>query len=91
MIEYSNFRLTEIKGSSVLNYRFYALIDVTTKRLFRKPVVETREISRTFAGFWHFRDSGEFVTGNDVKALERAFEADQGKDIEFCKATNSKR
>ena len=73
----SNFSLTRTKGSSPLNWEYFAEVDVTTG-LFWWKKVKRRKIRREFAKFWHFVDTGEFTPLGQVESLERAFEAQQG-------------
>ena len=43
----SNFKLVKVTGSSVMNYRFKATVDVTTGLLFKKT--ENKEIYKEYA------------------------------------------
>ena len=78
----SNFVLLEVTGTSVINYRYKASIDVTMG-LFKKKI-KTRKIGRSYLGPWFFFDSGEFVPRAKIDPLERLFTAKCGKDLEHC-------
>jgi len=74
----SNFELIEVTGSSALNFRFRARVDVTTWLIFKK----TREISKVYGGYWFFVDTGKYTPGWEAENLARAFEVRAGKPIE---------
>ena len=78
----SNFELLEIIGTSPVNWKFRARVDVTTGFIFKK--VKTVDIYQQFGSSWYFVDTGKFTPGYLVENLVRAFEADQGKPIEKC-------
>jgi len=87
---YSNFKLTEIEGNSVLNWRFYAVIDVVTKGILRKPVLSIQIITKQYAGHWYFEETGKFTEGHQVEELVRVFEAKQRKPIEQWQQPHNK-
>ena len=79
----SGFELVEVIGDRPLSWKFKASVTVTRKRLFRKPLIEKREVFKTFIGYWHFIDNGECAP-DEVDNLSRALEAKQGKDLPYC-------
>ena len=79
----SDFKLTEVIGSSPLSWRFRASVTVTIDRFFRKPIIEEREVYKSYAGQWYFSDNGS-STPSKVADLSRALEARQGKDLPYC-------
>lgn len=81
-MSYSNFKLIEKTGRGVYS-RYTATIDVTTGFWIFKQV-KTRKIHREVGGNWFFIDTGRFTLGYEVEALERAFKATQGKDLDEC-------
>ena len=85
----SNFVLTEVIGSDAIDWKFRATVDVTTRVGFFlwKEKVEKRDIYKTFAGSWHFVDSGKFTDGNTADELARSLEAKTGKRLAYCLKT----
>ena len=77
-----NFKLKKVTGSSVLNYKFFATVDCTTGRIFKKTV--TREIFKTYVGFWYFSDTGQYTPELCVERLSRSLEATHGQDLQHC-------
>jgi len=75
----SNFKLEKTTGKSVLDKVFTASVDVTTGILFWKKT-ERKQITRKYAGYWHFTDTGVFTTGRDVENLARAWKANTGQE-----------
>lgn len=75
-----NFVLIEVIGSSVINLRFRAEVDVTTGFLFKKKV--RKEVYKQYGGSWYFSDTGKFTPAFKVEELQRAYEAKHGKPIE---------
>lgn len=70
----TNFKLLEVTGKSILDYKYYASVEVETGMLlWRKNT--TRYISKSYVGYWYFNDDGEFTPGNFVERLERAYKA----------------
>lgn len=80
-IEYSDFILTETKGKNALDFEYFANIDVCTTTGFfkKKHITETKKIRKTYAGHWHFVDTGKFTTGSIVEELARAWTAQTGQ------------
>jgi hypothetical protein len=68
----TNFRGWKVINSNTSNELYTAKIDVTTGFLWWKRTT-TREIQRKLATFWFFIETGEYVPGNKIDALERAF------------------
>jgi hypothetical protein len=84
-MEISNFRLVDVLGSNAVNWKFKALVDVTTKKgLFRKRETKEKEVFKAYAGMWYFVESGEYAPGSDVDSLARKLEAEKGKDLQYC-------
>jgi len=83
MMEISNFKLVDVIGVSPITWKFKAVVTVTTKRLFRRAIVEKREIFKSYAGSWYFIDSGDYVP-SEINKLERSLEALKGKDLPEC-------
>ena len=79
----SNFRLVEVIGNSAIDWKFRAVVDITTG-LFKKKTTE-REVYKDYAGYWYFSDTGEFTPEYKVENLSRAYEAQKGKPLEQCK------
>jgi len=79
----SNFKLVDVIGDSAITWRFKALVTVTTKRIFRKQIIEKKEVFKSYAGSWYFIESGEFAD-EDVSKLARKLEAELGKDLQYC-------
>ena len=73
----SNFQMVGRTGSSPLDWRFFAAIDVTTGMWWWKKT-ERKEISRKYADNWFFVESGEYVPGYQVDSLSRAWDAKHG-------------
>jgi hypothetical protein len=74
----SNFKLTETKGKSVLDFQYFATVDVTTGFIFWKKT-RTRTIRRESGGLWHFADTGKFTPGFEAETLARAWTAQTGQ------------
>ena len=70
----TNFRCYERSGTSALNYRFHAKVDVTTGVLWWKKTQEC-EIQRRFADFWFFVADGTYTPGFQAERLEKAANA----------------
>jgi hypothetical protein len=84
-IKVSNFRLIKVIGTSAINWKFKAVVDVTTKAgIFRKKVTEEREVYRAFGASWRFTDTGEATPGFEVEQLEKVLEAEKEKEIQYC-------
>ncbi len=79
----SDFKLIDVIGTSCLDWKFKAVVTVTTKRFMRKPLTEKREVFKTYAGRWYYIETGEYA-GSEVASLCRALEARKGKDLEYC-------
>lgn len=62
-----NFQLMLVKERSIL-----ATVDVTTRFLWFKPDVETRQIV-WMGAFWHWRATGEYTPMGVIEALERKY------------------
>ena len=75
-----NFKHTETKGTTALDKVFFAEVEVETGRLFWKKT-SRRAIRRTFAGCWHFVDSGEFTPTFQAERLARAYTAQTGVEV----------
>lgn len=70
----SNFRDYVREGTSALDWRFRAKVDVTTGMLWWKKT-ETKEIMQQYASFWYFVDTGEWTPDRQAEHLSRAYEA----------------
>ena len=76
----TNFKLVETKGSSPLDWEYFAEVDVETRPFpFFKKYIKTRKMRREFVGAWHFVDTGEFTPGWQAENLARAWEAQTGE------------
>ena len=76
----SNFEHIETLGSTPLDKKFKAVVDVTTGfGPWRKTV--KREIMREYIGRWFFVDNGKFAPGYVVDALARSFSARTGIEL----------
>lgn len=73
----SNFVLTKTEGNSILNYVFFAEIDVETGCLFWKKI-ERKTIAKKFGNHWFFLDSGKFTPDYKAEELSRAYAAKTG-------------
>ena len=81
----SNFKLLSVTGTSPINWRFKASVDVTTRPFpYIKQITKETIICKTYAGYWSFLDSGEFTPGNDTENLARAYENKHGQTLEHC-------
>lgn len=70
----SNFEMTDTKGKNALDLEYFAEVDVKTGALWWEKTVR-RKIRRTYAGSWHFIDTGEFLPHLKAEELQRAYEA----------------
>lgn len=77
-MELSNFVLTQKKGKSVLDWEFFAEVDVTTGALWWKKT-ERKKIRKEYGGDWHFTDTGKFTPGFQAEELARAWKAKTGE------------
>lgn len=73
----TNFRLIGRTGTNALDWRFTAVVSVTTGLFFKKT--QDKEVFKEYGGFWFFVDSGKFTPNTDVEDLQRQFESKQGK------------
>ena len=81
----SNFNLLNVTGTSPINWRFKASVDVTTRPFpYIKQITKEAIICKTYAGNWSFLDSGEFTPGVNVERLERAYENTHERSLELC-------
>ncbi len=74
----SEFVLTHVKGAGPLNWVYFADVTVKTETGFlwwKKRQSVRRKITRSYAGFWHFVDSGQMTPGDQAEALERSYKA----------------
>ena len=78
-MKFSNFKLTEMKGTTAINKEFFATVDVETGVLFWKRK-STRKIRRVYGGFWHFVDTGKYTPNYQVEDLARAWTAHTGQE-----------
>jgi len=72
-MEIKNFRDYSRTGQTVLNYRYFATVDVTTGYLWWKKTRELR-IFRDYTSYWRFMGSGEYCL-DSVRNLETAHKA----------------
>ncbi len=72
-MKFSNFAITKTKGCGI-DKTFFGKLDVTTGALFWKKTT-TRTVARQLGGNWFFADTGKWCPCLEVKALERAFRA----------------
>ena len=73
----SNLHEVRRSGTSPLNWKFTAQVDVTTGMLWWKKT-QTRFIAKDYAGFWFFTDTGAFCPGVQAERLFRAVEFANG-------------
>ena len=76
----TNFKLISKLGTTVLNFRFIATVDVTTGVFFK--TITTKEIQRDYGGCWYFTNSGRFTPDYQVEDLVRVFEAKHNQKLE---------
>jgi len=77
-MEITNLRNVDRKGTNILNFKYNALIDITTGFWFWKKV-ETKEICKSdYLSSWFFKDTGKFTPGFEVENLIRSYEAKTG-------------
>lgn len=74
----SNFKLLKTKGSSALNWVYYAEVDVTTGWWLWKKT-ETVKVFRPYGEFYRFLDSGKFTPGYELENLAAAWQAKTGE------------
>ena len=74
----SNFKMIKTIGTSALNYEYFAEVDVTTGFLCFKKT-NKRKIHKSFLGYWHFIDTGEFTPNYQAETLERSYNAKIGE------------
>ena len=82
-MEISDFKLVDVIGNSPTTWKFKAVVTITTKRFFRKQIIEKREVFRSYTSRWYFIDNGEFAP-NTVNDLERGLEVEKGKELQYC-------
>lgn len=73
----SNFVLTKTEGNSILDFVFFAEVDVETGCLFWKKT-ERKTIIKKFAEHWFFLDSGKFIPDYQADDLSRSYAAKTG-------------
>jgi hypothetical protein len=79
---FSNFRMTKIVGKTILSEIKYAQVDLTIKRIFRKPETRTVDIfKKGTSAFWAFLDTGDFTPGHEVEHLALSAEAKFHRDL----------
>ncbi len=73
MAKYSNFKLTNARGTSIIDLTLYGTIDITTKQfiLFGKEKTRTVELYKS-SMFWKYLDSGVFVNRDVEKIIDTA-------------------
>lgn len=71
-MELSNFVLIRTEGSSVLDYRFFAEVDVETGFLFWKKK-ERKQIAKDYAQYWVFVDTGKYTPGLQAEELAKSY------------------
>ena len=76
----TNFKLIEIHGSWVDDWRFVATVDVKKGFFSRKT---KKIIERSYRGSWFYRDSGWFVDPI-IAPLERAYKSKKNKRLQDC-------
>ncbi len=69
----SNFKPIKTKGTSVLNYEYFATIDVTHGHLWWKNT-ESKVIYREYAGPWFYTADGKFAEP-EVDELYRSYKS----------------
>lgn len=79
----TNFKLLQVIGNSEENWKFKASVDVTTRNWFISTT-ETKEVFKKYGRCWYFVESGEFIPYGPVDQLVRSFEAQKGKELQFC-------
>jgi hypothetical protein len=70
----SNFNMVKITGRSPLDRTYFAEVDVTTGFLWWKKT-ERLMITKEYAGYWHFVDTGKFCPDLQAEYLERSWTA----------------
>lgn len=78
-MKFSNFELLETKGTSPLDWRFFAEVDVETGFLFWKKK-QREKIAREYAGYWFFMDSGKSTPGFQVEVLAKVWRVRTGQE-----------
>jgi len=73
MTKYSNFQLTNARGTSLIDLTLYGTIDITTKRFifFGKEKTITVELYKSGL-FWKYLDGGIFVNSDIERTIDVA-------------------
>jgi len=80
---FSNFELTKVTGTVILDKEYFANVDVHTTTgfwLWKTTSTIKRKIRREGVSvYWHFIDSGKMIYGPQVRDLARAWAAQTGQ------------